>query len=303
MAKLIDNIQPQYVMAVVDDTYKKNNPFLDTSNLLYVEATILEDRTEHQISLLPILQGAGNIGVSKQKYNFVSNITKVLLVNKTNEKPKTGDIIQAILISSSDTKTLNIDGYCEKIVGRSKDVIENSYSFTQDLQKFFKNVKNSLLPTLTEPESIQEQSFQEDEFLLAKIVVEGQSQPTSTFGNRIHPISKQVINHRGMDIGASIGSPIRAMAAGEVIVARNQDDFGLNVRIKHEDGNISLYAHASELLVSQGDFVNANQRIAKVGNTGRSTGPHLHLELYYLTGENNRNWLNPTKGLDLYGLR
>lgn len=303
MAKLINNYDPQYVMAVVDRTYKKNNPFIEASDLLYIEASVLNYRTEHQISLVPILQGSDNVGQTNQNYNFITNITKVLLVNKSNEKPKSGDIIQTVLVSSNDTKILNIDGYCEKIVGRSSNVIKRPFPTFQDLKQFFNKAKNSLLPPTLAPDLANEESSQEDEFLLSKIVIDGPSRPTSTFGRRISPISGEEVSHNGIDIGAQIGAVIRSMSSGEVVIARFQDDFGWNVRIRHGDNNISLYAHASELLVSQGDFVEANQPIAKVGNTGRSTGPHLHLELYYLNGENKRNFLNPTRGLDLYGLR
>lgn len=85
--------------------------------------------------------------------------------------------------------------------------------------------------------------------------------------------------HEGMDIAVDFGQPIRAAAAGRVVFAGPRGTYGLTVIIDHGDGWQTLYAHASQLLVSEGQEVSAGETVALVGSTGRSTGPHLHLEV------------------------
>jgi len=87
--------------------------------------------------------------------------------------------------------------------------------------------------------------------------------------------------HKGIDIAAPIGTPIVAAAPGEVIYAGwNSGGFGNLVKVKHPDGNITLYAHNSRIVVRQGQQVKQGQQIATMGSTGRSTGPHLHFEIH-----------------------
>jgi murein DD-endopeptidase MepM/ murein hydrolase activator NlpD len=86
--------------------------------------------------------------------------------------------------------------------------------------------------------------------------------------------------HRGIDIANNTGTPILAAADGTITYSRwNDGGFGYLVEIQHSDGTLTLYAHNSRLLVSEGDFVRQGQVIAQMGSTGRSTGPHLHFEI------------------------
>ncbi len=103
---------------------------------------------------------------------------------------------------------------------------------------------------------------------------------TSPFGGRISPISGVWEGHSGIDFGAPYGTPILASSDGVVITAGfNTGGYGNYVVIDHGGGIYTLYAHASTLNVSSGDFVSAGQQIAGVGSTGWSTGPHLHFEV------------------------
>ncbi|NQU42269.1 peptidoglycan DD-metalloendopeptidase family protein [bacterium] len=85
--------------------------------------------------------------------------------------------------------------------------------------------------------------------------------------------------HKGVDIQAAEGTTIRAAAAGQILFSGKMGAYGRMVVIDHEGGFATLYAHTSRNLVAKGQRVECQQPIALVGNTGRSTGPHLHFEL------------------------
>ena len=102
---------------------------------------------------------------------------------------------------------------------------------------------------------------------------------SGSYGNRLHPILKSWIFHTGTDIGCASGKDIVAAASGTVIMAQWYGGYGNCVMIDHGGGIVTLYGHASSLCVSQGQSVTRGQVIAKVGSTGRSTGPHLHFEV------------------------
>lgn len=111
--------------------------------------------------------------------------------------------------------------------------------------------------------------------------VPGFNRITSQFGMRMHPILGYEKLHDGTDIsGAGInGTPILAAYSGTVVLAQSYWGYGNCVKIDHGGGVVTLYAHASAILVSVGQQVNAGDTIALVGSTGNSTGPHLHFSL------------------------
>lgn len=87
--------------------------------------------------------------------------------------------------------------------------------------------------------------------------------------------------HRGSDFPCPEGTDIYAAASGTVVVAEYHSSWGNYVKIEHVSGDVyTLYAHCSQLLVRSGQVVTQGQVVAKSGNTGNSTGPHLHFELY-----------------------
>lgn len=115
---------------------------------------------------------------------------------------------------------------------------------------------------------------------------------TSYYGYRVHPISREKNYHTGVDIGMSQGTSIRAGHDGTVTTAGDAGGYGLCVVIEGQtdDGHtlVTKYGHCSQILVNVGDTVSAGDVIAKVGSTGNSTGPHLHLEVLI-----DGNYLNP----------
>ncbi len=101
----------------------------------------------------------------------------------------------------------------------------------------------------------------------------------SPFGWRRHPITKRRDFHTGLDIKADRGTVIRSAREGQVVYSGWMGGYGKVVVVEHSNGQSTLYAHASSLLVQQGTNVSVGQNIARVGTTGRSTGPHLHFEV------------------------
>jgi murein DD-endopeptidase MepM/ murein hydrolase activator NlpD len=85
--------------------------------------------------------------------------------------------------------------------------------------------------------------------------------------------------HAGVDLAAPEGTPYYATAAGKVVLARWNGGYGYNIMIDHGGGIISVYGHSSKLLVKEGQFVQAGEKIGLVGNTGHSFGTHLHFEI------------------------
>lgn len=101
----------------------------------------------------------------------------------------------------------------------------------------------------------------------------------SEYGYRDHPIRGNLEFHNGVDIGGQTGDPIGAFSDGVVEYVGENDDYGLYLKIDHGNGVKSFYAHCSAILVKAGQRVAMDEKIAEVGATGDTTGPHLHLEL------------------------
>ncbi len=114
---------------------------------------------------------------------------------------------------------------------------------------------------------------------------------TSPYGARIHPITGRRSVHHGIDYGSPKGSPVYAVAAGVVTVSGYDDLSGNKIAIRHRDNSESWYMHLSVRGVNVGTKVAPRQVIGRVGSTGRSTGPHLHLGFKDARG----SWMNPAK--------
>lgn len=103
---------------------------------------------------------------------------------------------------------------------------------------------------------------------------------TCKYGWRIHPITKKRSFHHGVDLRAKMRTEIHAIADGTVILAGQNGGYGQTVKLDHGNGIVSMYAHCSWLNVRKGDKVTQGRVIALSGNTGMSTGPHLHFGIY-----------------------
>ena len=110
-------------------------------------------------------------------------------------------------------------------------------------------------------------------------VLKGRARISSDFGMRKDPFTGRSAFHDGIDLAAPRGTEITAIRGGEVVYSGWQGGYGNTVVVRHEDGLESVYGHTSKIHVSAGDTIQAGTVIANVGSTGRSTGPHLHLEV------------------------
>ena len=113
---------------------------------------------------------------------------------------------------------------------------------------------------------------------------------TSKFGNRTHPVLKSVKFHRGVDIAVSVGTPVYSGIKGKVTFAGRKGNYGNLVEIERDDGIKVRYAHLNSIDVVTGQKVSDGEKVAETGNTGMSTGPHLHYEI--IIDENPVNPLN-----------
>lgn len=102
---------------------------------------------------------------------------------------------------------------------------------------------------------------------------------SSAFGYRVHPLENLTKFHYGTDLAAMSGDDVVSFAGGVVTEVGRDDTMGNYVRIEHEDGYATLYAHCGSVYVSEGQRVAMGEKIALVGATGKATGPHLHFEL------------------------
>jgi len=103
---------------------------------------------------------------------------------------------------------------------------------------------------------------------------------TDQFGYRKDPFTRRKSYHSGLDIAADVGTSIKAAASGKVIYADYTYATGRTVKIDHGNGFVTVYGHCSKILAEPGQQVKKGEVIAKVGSTGRSTGPHCHFEIH-----------------------
>lgn len=120
---------------------------------------------------------------------------------------------------------------------------------------------------------------------------------TSPFGMRFHPVLKTYRMHNGADFSGREGTPLYSMTSGVVLRTISDNACGLGAVIQHAEGITSHYCHLSKVSVRAGEKLKPGQRIGDVGNTGRSTGPHLHLGIKL-----NGSWIDPVPFMKKRGL-
>lgn len=125
-------------------------------------------------------------------------------------------------------------------------------------------------------------------YLTIKPIIPVEGELTCKYGFRIHPITKKLGFHTGIDIGAEEGAPIKAAYNGTVAEVGKNDVYGNYIIMDHSNGIKTFYGHCSAVLAPRDAIIRAGETIAYVGNTGLSTGPHLHFEIRF-----NDKYINP----------
>jgi murein DD-endopeptidase MepM/ murein hydrolase activator NlpD len=175
--------------------------------------------------------------------------------------------------------------------GRGGPLVDPSNLSANELQQALETLSRQLEARTDTLTLLEAQLFEErvrKASLPTTLPVDG-TWNASAYGWRLDPFTGQRAMHEGVDFPAEVGTPIVAAAAGVVIAAERHPEYGHMIDIDHGNDLITRYAHASKLLVQVGALVKRGQQIAAVGNTGRSTGPHLHFEVRIKGAAQNPN--------------
>ncbi len=160
---------------------------------------------------------------------------------------------------------------------------ENSFKLADTYAFFdykFNKLKEFVSLTESDIHKLDQELLDRESFLKSTpTILPARGWITSYYGPRLSHYTGKIKMHEGLDVGADVGTPIVAPADGLITFAGAKAGFGLFVQIDHGYGVETIYAHASKLLAQKGEQVKRGELIAKVGNTGYSTGPHLHYEV------------------------
>ncbi|CAG1771947.1 partial peptidoglycan LD-endopeptidase LytH, partial [uncultured bacterium] len=165
------------------------------------------------------------------------------------------------------------DNKIDLLGGSSKDMLHQASSVLDIVQRKFDLQKQNLSEIYTA--SLQRREL----FSAIPAIKPCEGSYSSSFGIRVHPFSGMRHFHAGLDIIADVGTPVTATGDGVVLFAGPKKDYGIAVEIDHGFGYRTLYAHLSKTDVTEGQKVKRGALIGKTGNTGLSTGPHLHYEV------------------------
>lgn len=265
-------------------------------NLKVAEGNI-EDKQDIMGDRINVMYRNGNIGYAEVLLNSKS-VTELL----TNL-----DIVKRIV--AHDVELLKELKEQRDIIEKEKASLENQKRQLVNLKSGMEQEQKSLLASRGEQERLR-QDLAKDKVALEKMLdqakkeadaltnklrslqsggayvggvlqwpVPGYTTINSYFGNRIHPILKVPKLHTGIDIKVPAGKDVVAAGNGKVVTSGTLGGYGKTVIIDHGGGIMTLYAHNSKLLVSEGSNVTKGQKIALVGSTGVSTGPHVHFEV------------------------
>lgn len=240
-----------------------------------------------QTSYLELLLDANSISDFFARYQVVENILqydKDLL----NSTAKNKELIDQTKLSLERQKKEREEAKDSKLNTKKElDTFKgNKNVFLRTLNSKQRSIEAAIDEELRESEQIQE-SIKKIQNGSKRVYsgagfqwpIDGSSRISSSFGYRMHPILKKKKLHTGIDIAAAYGTSIIAASSGTVISADWRGGYGKTVIIYHGSGKSTLYAHASRMLVAEGQEIKKGQKIAEVGSTGLSTGPHLHFEV------------------------
>ena len=184
----------------------------------------------------------------------------------------------------------------EAVLGETKTLVGQLTSLNADMQALLEKAaseEGAVTDKIEELQNaLQNVENQEQQRWLMPMQYKRCSSP---YGYRTHPVAGEAKFHYGVDLAGDRGTPIVASRSGTVAMATYDDSSGYYVVIDHLDGYRSVYMHMDKYIVGVGQFVVAGQLIGYCGNTGVSTGDHLHFGIYH-----NGQTVNPADFIDMY---
>ncbi len=228
----------------------------------------------------------------KQKMLHLKEVSKRL--KEENRQLNVSKQQLATLIDKNSEKLSSMKSHLrevEEIIGIGPDMNASFAQRVQQAKAHEEETKKKIIQSV-QKEVKQEKISAIQKALLLNSIPNGKPldyrRIASPFGYRIHPVTHKNTFHAGLDLPAKYGTPIYAPASGVVVYADKKGAYGNFILIAHSYGFKTAYGHLSKFAVKSGDYVSKGQKIAYVGSTGRSTGPHLHYEIRYLT-----KWVDP----------
>ena len=247
--------------------------FFQINQIISINSGYLEEEITENIE--EKLQNIINIEEKKLSETAVKEIVKNEKINQTE---KVRGIIKISGEEGESTKNTGIIRIRDSIadINTKKDMESISLSRTESFEgKVRENINEK---NRADNQNIQVENIESKGF--GKILWPVKyGKITSKFGNRTHPVLKSVKFHRGVDIAVSIGTPVYSGIKGKVTFAGRKGNYGNLVEIEGNDGIKVRYAHLNSIDVVTGQKVSDGEKVAETGNTGISTGPHLHYEI------------------------
>ncbi|NRA41367.1 MAG: M23 family metallopeptidase [Pseudomonadales bacterium] len=174
------------------------------------------------------------------------------------------------------------DFYREPAIGgllntAEPDAIQSEHHLLANMQAMQARLKIRETELLAIDGLVQNSNIQKESYLSGRPIVKGWL--SSNYGKRIDPFTGRLSLHKGVDFAGQEDSDVIAVASGVVTWSGDRYGYGMMVEVNHGNGYSTRYAHNKSHLVKVGDVVNKGQALAKMGSTGRSTGPHVHYEV------------------------
>lgn len=257
---------------------------------------------------------AQSVVIAKLYNSKDDKVYEVNIVKINNEKDSIDHLQLKTDLAMVDQSIRSIDGFLKsknvsdlRIEKLAKDSLENEvylakvsnrYSqYLVDLEQRLQQVplgiptdgyissnfgpRKNPIPSKVDPKTIAQSNVAEEKDSLGNVIKRQAIVKEDKNAAINAPAEKdQMQFHKGLDVAVAYGSPVKAAASGKVIFSGVRGGYGNCVMIEHGNGLVTFYGHLSELLVEANDRVKVGQIIAKSGNTGRSTGPHLHYEVH-----------------------
>lgn len=274
------DVSPEDVLKVLDSYYQVK---LENKELAEEEQRLLEEQPSPNEEQQSFERNSNNFAIVKhivQKGDSLWSIAKKYQVPLYTIESANVQVKNNMIHKGQTIQVPNQAGLIYKVKrGNSLSAIAKRYKTSVDKIVLYNHLQNSKI-------QVNQQLFLPNAVLpppthknVKMFVMPVKGRITSQYGWRQHPILKKRAFHYGLDIAAPTGTTIKAANAGVVIFSGDGGSYGNMVMLKHKNNYISIYAHASKLTVKKGQYVKRGQKIAEVGNTGLSTGPHLHFEV------------------------